>query len=389
MARAQVDVNLFDPEVIADPYPAYEEIRGAGRVVWNDLLGGWMVPGYDDCVDVLTKSGDRYGQMNTAELTPWFEAPNMISVDGPEHVRLRRSLSPHFTRQPIAKWERRVGEVVDDLLMPLIKKGRFDIVSDFTLIPTVIVAEMMGVPPERYEDFRRWSHMIAGNVSYGHEDPEVASLMLSAGTEANEYLASEVVRHREESFEDLIAAMLEMSTMSEDEIRSTGLLLVLAGYDTTAKFLANSLVTLEQHPDMRAAVVEDMELLPGAIEEVLRWSGVTHVILRNVLRDTVIGDTELRTGDTVYVLKAAANRDPKHWNDPLRFDIRREPKSHLGFGFGPHLCLGAPLARLEARVALERLLTLAPEYSVHDIDYGTGMIVRGPQDGYVQVGAGR
>ena len=388
MAKAQLDVNLFDPAVIADPYPIYESIREAGRVVWNDLLGGWMVPGYEDCVDVLTKSGDRYVQMNTAELTPWFEGPNMISVDGPEHVRLRRSLSPYFTRQPIAEWEGRVAEVVDDLLVPLVKKGRFDIVSDFTLIPTVIVAEMMGVPPERYEDFRRWSHVIAGNVSYGHEDPAIASLMQSTGREANDYLAEEVTRHRRESFEDLITAMLEMS-MSEEEIRSTGLLLVLAGYDTTAKFLANSLVTLEQHPDMRAAVVEDMSLLPGAIEEILRWSGVTHVILRNVLRDTVLADTELRAGDTVYVMKAAANRDPQHWDDPLRFDVRREPKSHLGFGFGAHLCLGAPLARLEAKVALERLLTLAPDYSVHDVDYGTGMIVRGPEAGFVQVGASR
>ena len=387
MGRAQFDIDLFDPAFIADPFPVYEEIRETGRIVWNDILGSWMVPGYDDCIEILTKGAGRFAQMNTAELTPWFEAPNMISVDGTEHTRLRNVLKPYFTRQAIGQWETRVGNIVNELLWPLIQKGRFDIVSDFTLIPTVIVAEMMGVPKDRHEDFRKWSHVIAGNVSYGHEDPTVASMMTSAGKEANDYLSDELKRHRRESFADLVAAMLESSKMSDDEIRSTGMLLVLAGYDTTAKFLGNSLVVLSEYPDQRAELVDDLSLLPGAIEEILRWCGVTHMIARRVISDTVVAGTQLSAGDTIHVLKAAANRDPTHFEDPLRFDIRREVRSQLGFGFGPHLCLGAPLARLEAKVALERLLTLAPKYSVHDIDYGTGFIVRGPERGYVQVDA--
>jgi cytochrome P450 len=386
VSTAQCDVNLFDPSVVTDPFDVYEEIRSAGRVVWNETLGGWMIPGYEDCVEVLARGNGRFEQMNTAELTPWFEAPNMISVDGAVHDRLRRVLKPQFTRQNVATWERRVGDIVERLMAPLIEKGRFDIVSDFTLIPTVVVAEMMGVPKDRHEDFRRWSHVIAGNVSYGHEDPEVAAKMHAAGKEANGYLADEVDRHRAGGFDDLISVMMDSSDMNEDEIISTGMLLVLAGYDTTAKFLANALVVLNNFPEQRAELSKDPSLLPGVIEEILRWCGVTHMLVRNVVCDTVVADTELKAGDTVYVLKAAGNRDPARFEDPLRFDIHRQVRSHLGFGFGPHLCLGAPLARLEAKAALEQLLLLAPDYTVHDIDYGSGLIVRGPERGYVQVG---
>ena len=385
---AQYDVNLFDPAVVADPYPAYEEIRSTGRVVRNEALGVWMVPGYDDAMEVLTDNGDRFGEMNTLDHTPWFEGSNMIAVDGAEHTRLRRCLSPYFTRQAVNRWTRRVEEVVDELLVPLVRDNTtFDIVSDFTMIPTIIVAEMLGVPEQHYADFRRWSHTLVANLSYGHEDEATGKLIRGIGSEANDYLSEEIERHRQERPDDLITAMIEMAEMSEAEIRSTALLLVLAGYDTTAKLLANSLVVLADHPTERAAIARDIDLLPAAIEEILRWAGVTHINPRQVAQDTVLGGTSLEAGETVYILHAAANRDPSRWPDPLVFDPNREVKAHLGFGFGSHLCLGAPLARLEAKVALGRLLTLAPDYQLRDVDYGTGALVRGPEHGFVDVRA--
>jgi cytochrome P450 len=379
------NVNLFDPAFVANPYPTYEDIRKLGRVVWNDAIHAWMIPGYDDSLEVLTDSGDRFAEMNNSELTPWFEGANMIAADGAEHTRLRKCLTPFFTRQSIARWERRVGEIVDELLAPQIAKGSFDIISDFTMIPTIIVAEMMGVPTERYADWQRWSHTIVANLAYGNEDAGAAELIRNVGAEANAYLAEEIERHRKEQPDDLITAMLRMPEMSEVEIRSTALLLVLAGYDTTAKLLGNSLVVLNQHPAQRAALADDLSYLPGAIEEIVRWAGITHLNPRVVVQDTTLGDTDLSAGDTIFLLHSAANRDPDRWNDPLTFDIHRTPKSHIGFGFGAHLCLGAPLARLEAKVALERLLTLAPEYEVRDVEYGIGALVRGPEKGWVDV----
>src|SRR5688572_17911786 len=170
MSRARFDVNLYEvPQaVIDDPFPLYEEIRAAGRVVWNDALGVWMVPGFDDCSKVLTDRGENFGTTSgDPEITPWFKALNMIMVDGTEHDRLRSFLTAVFTRSAVAKWEQRVVDVVDELLRPLVQQSEgFDLIADFTMIPTVIVAEMLGIPEERHQDFRRWSHDITANFRW-------------------------------------------------------------------------------------------------------------------------------------------------------------------------------------------------------------------------------
>jgi cytochrome P450 family 109 len=239
MQVPQMDVNLYDPAIVADPYPFYEEIRGLGRVVWNDRLTCWMVPGFDDCTVALTDGGQHFSPMNgDPALITWFDAPNMMMVDGSEHLRLRRCLAPLFTRQAVARWERRVGEVVDELLTPLVHGENFDLISDFTMIPTVIVAEILGIPEERHQDFRRWSHLIVSNLSFGHENPGGREAMRHAGQEVNSYLAAEIERRRREPQSDLITEMLRMSEMSDGEIRSAAVLLLLAGYDTTAKLMA-------------------------------------------------------------------------------------------------------------------------------------------------------
>jgi cytochrome P450 len=169
--------------------------------------------------------------------------------------------------------------------------------------------------------------------------------------------------------------------MSDGEIRSTVQVLLIAGYDTTAKLMGNCLVEFERHPDQRRLLVENPALVPAAIEEVLRWRGVLHGVLRTVEKDTTVGGTRVSEGQLVCALTAAANRDPARWSDPLQFDIRRAPKAHVGFGYGPHLCIGAPLARLETKVALERLLRLAPDYHVSSVGYGNEWFIRGPQRG--------
>ena len=168
-------MGFFGPAFKGDnPYPLYEEIRAVGNVVWNELLPGWMIVGYDEAMPVRTDPGQRFGQViGDLSLTPWFEAQNMITVDGPEHRRLRGALSPLFTRSAIAKWEKRVREVVEAMLAPLVAgHDSFDLISDFTILPTVIVADMLGVPSERYDDFQRWSHNIVTHISFGFEDAE-------------------------------------------------------------------------------------------------------------------------------------------------------------------------------------------------------------------------
>jgi cytochrome P450 len=358
--------------------------------VWNSDLAAWMLTGFDDCTEVLTDGGGRFAMMNDdPELIFWFDgATMMMMVDGAEHLRLRRCLVPLFTRQAITKWEQRVGEVVDELLTPLAQgRDELDIIAEFTMIPTVIVAEMLGVPRDRYEDCRRWAHQITSRLAYGHEDSETRAAMRQAGDEVNAYLREEIVRRRREPQDDLITAMLKMAEMSVSEIRAAAVLLLLAGFDTTAKLMANSLVALEQHPAQRRLVAENPTLVPATIEEVFRWMGVSHMTVRRVERDTALADTELSPGGVVAVMFGAANRDPNRWEDAQDFKIERESKSHLGLGFGPHLCLGAQLARLETKVALERLLKIAPEYSLRDTDYGSGFLVRGLEQGTLAIRA--
>jgi cytochrome P450 len=148
--------------------------------------------------------------------------------------------------------------------------------------------------------------------------------------------------------------------------------------------MSNCLQALEQHPDQRRLLIEDPSLIPGAIAEVLRWVGSTQAVVRQVRQDTVLADTQLEAGDILYTLLIAANRDPSRWSDPHRFDIRREVKPNLAFGTGPHVCLGAPLARLETKVAVEALLRIAPEYHLRDIDYGNGFFARGAEHGVIE-----
>jgi cytochrome P450 len=390
--RNQLDFNVFDPAYKDDPYPLYEEIRAVGDVVWNDRLPGWTVVGFDQALTVFSNQGECFEQLaGDPEMTPWMQAPNMITVDGSYHRRLRGALSPLFTRSAVARWEKRVSEVVEGMLAPLVAgNDSFDLISDFTLLPTVIVADMLGVPAERYDDFRRWSHNIVTNLSWGYESDEIRVLLQETSAEINDYLRDEIRRHRREQPDDLLTFMLNLSgdkAMTDDEILSTAVLLLTAGYDTTAKTMSNCLIALERNPDQRRRVSADPSLVPAAIEEGMRWFGpVQWHGPRKVVKATVVDGMELTSGELVHVLTGGANRDPRRWSQPERFDVFREAKSHLAFGYGPHLCLGAPLARLETKVAIEQLLRVAPEYQLRDIDFGDSVFVRGPERGIVDVG---
>jgi cytochrome P450 len=386
----QVDVDFSDPALVEDPFPFYEQVRAAGRVVWNGTVGAWMIAGHDDCNEVLTEtSGQRFVTVGSRhpEVTFWFEAPNMIIADGKEHRRLRSGLAKYFTPAAIARnWERRVREVVDELLTPLVEgQASFDLIADFTKIPVVIVAEMLGVPEERHEDFRNWSNIIISNLRFGHENPEERRVMDQAIADVNAYIDVEIERHRREELDDVMTIMVNMPDWSEAEIRSSAINLLLAGYDTTARLMGAALVALEQHPDQRRLLAENPELIPNGIEEILRWVGSTQAIVRLVARDTELAGTELTEGQILYLLLIAANHDPSRWADPHVFDVRRPYQTNFGFGGGPHICIGAHLARLETQVAVEALLRLAPEYHLRDIDYGDAFFARGPEKGIVDV----
>lgn len=296
MSRTQLDINFFGRPAIENPWPLYEQVRAAGRVVWNEFIHGWMVTGFDDCARVLTDTGDQFSAVpSDPQVLPWFEAPTMISTDGADHQRLRKCLAPMFTRRAMESWERRVAAVVEQLLAPLAAGDTtYDLIADFTMVPTIIVAEMLGVPQDRHAGFRRWSNTIVSNLAWGHEDEEARAAMLTAAAELNAYLREEIERHRVEQPDDLFTTMIRAAAdggvMSDDEVRAAAVLLLAAGYDTTAKLLSNALVALEDNPGQRALLVADPSLMPDAIEEVLRWRSTVQMIPRIVVNDMTLAD---------------------------------------------------------------------------------------------------
>jgi cytochrome P450 len=218
----------------------------------------------------------------------------------------------------------------------------------------------------------------------------VRQMMEQASREMNDYVREEIARHRRDRPDDLLTVMLEATgdqALTDDEVRSTAVLMLVAGYDTTAKTMTDAVVLLERYPDQRRLLVEDPSLIPAAVEEVMRFWCPAQMLVRVAAQEGELAGRPLRAGEVLYTLPAAANRDPGRWTDPQAFDIRREPKAHLGFSYGPHLCLGAALARLETKVALERLLRLAPEYRLRDVDFGRAFYVRGPERGVLEASA--
>jgi cytochrome P450 len=386
----RLDIDFDDPAIIHDPWDAYEEVRAAGRVVWNAKLDGWMIPGYDDCTAVLTgrgKADSPFGSTGARypETTWWFDAPNLANTDGAEHKRLRTPMARFFTPTYVARWEARIREVVDEVLAPLVQGRRFDVIQDFSRIPIVIVAEMLGVPPSYHDEFLRLSHQVNTDVAFGREGPDARRRMEQGLAEMNAFLDEEIERHRQNPSDDVFGAMVSAPTWTHAETRCSALNLMIAGYDTTAKLMAVTVEALALHPDQRQLLVDEPALIPNALEEVLRWVGVAGSSPEVARRDTVLAGTEIQDGDRVFTMLAAANRDPAYWDEPARFDVRRPSHPHIAFGGGAHACIGQYLARLEVQLAIEGLLRVAPEFRLTDVVYSDAWHVRGPVAGIIEV----
>jgi cytochrome P450 len=254
-------------------------------------------------------------------------------------------------------------------------------------IPTDVISNLLGIEEDRQADFSRWSDHMGAVATAMFGQSESGQAAMAAGVEAtrmlNGCIAGEIERRRACPGDDLISAMVTSpvaATMAENEIIANNTQLVFAGNETTAKWMAHTLVTLARHPDQRAALVADRTLIPRALEEVLRYETVAQLGRRTVrTSDAVVAGVPIPEGDAVACLLGAADRDPSRWDDPNAFDVLRPPKQHFGFGFGLHLCIGIHLARLETQIWLDRLLDRLPTWEVAGpITYGTNVVLRGP-----------
>jgi len=385
------EYDPFSPRWREDPYPAYRALRDGAPIHRAPGSGAFCVSRYEDVVQVLKRpelfssramftvlmNGGKDGRpplswngMRLFVLFAWrlrmnpaafARARNLISEDPPVHETLRNIVNRGFTPRKIAAWEPRIRALVAEQLAPLATRVPYDVVHELAIpLPVTVIAEMLGVEPERQRDFKRWSDaIIEGTTGAGRAEP-FAPRFVDSALELLCYLRSVIRRRRRAPGEDLISTLLAEpaggTLLSDIEVLMFVQLLLVAGNETTTNLIGNAVQALLDHRDQLALVQRDPSLVPALVEEVLRFDAPVQVVFRTATRDVELAGARIPAGATVAVLLGSANRDDRRFPDPDAFDVRREPRGHVGFGFGEHFCLGAALARLEARVALEALV---------------------------------
>lgn len=408
MAITDFDFVPFGKELTRDPYPVYARMRDAGRVLRTGF-GALVVHRYDDVrqthLDHGTLSmGAMGGGMGAAVGTrptradrgvggmggsEFSMAQTMLAADPPDHERLRRVVNRAFTPNSIAALEPRVREICKDLLAPLAKGEAFDIVADFAApLPTIVIAELLGVPAADGERFRRWSEVVTGTDVRGSTD---AATSTRYGGELRSYLRDQIELRKTHPTDDLIGRMVtanEGGIMTDAEVVASCVLLLIAGNETTMRLITNMTLALGRHPDQLERLSDDRELIPTAVEETLRFDSPVQMLYRGAKQETTIGDEVVPAGTNVLTMLAAANRDPEVFAAADTYDIAREDNLHVSFGHGIHFCLGAPLARRETRVAYEELLEMAPRFKVlttdDELDYPPMLLLRSPRSLVIQ-----
>jgi hypothetical protein len=318
---------------------------------------GWY--GLSRFDDVLRAAHDVTTFSNVVEEAQLF-LPMMIYMDPPRHPALRALISKAFTPRRIAGLEPRIRTVVNELIDGFIASGECEFVRDFAaLLPSIVVGELIGIPPEHLAEFRHWTDRFL--IGTAEENREAAAQIYR--------LFQGLLRTRREvPADDLMSALIQAEVdgkhLDDEELLGFCFLLILGGNDTTTSLLGNGFELLARHPDQRARLVADPTLIPDAIEEMLRIAAPTQALPRTAMRDVELYDQRILAGSRVMLVYGAANLDDREFEEPERFQIGRPIARHLAFGHGAHFCLGAPLARLEARVAFEELLRRLPDYEL-------------------------
>ncbi len=349
-------IDLSSDEFRRDPYPAYDQLRAAAPVYQDPRSGLRLVLDYDGVRRVLSDPevfSSRYGP-------DW-----LIFADPPRHTKLRALISKAFTPRSVAALEPRIRDLSRSLLDRVAGRGEMDLVADFAApLPMLVIAEMLGIPAADRPRFQRWADAILA-MSYTIGGPAEMARAATEGFaavtgEMAGYLQRLLGERRSQPRDDLLtrlaAAEVDGERLTPAEILGFFQLLLLAGSETTTNLISNAVLCLAEHPAQRARLRADPGLLPSAIEEVLRYRAPLQWMYRVTRREVDLRGTTVPAGAMVLAVIGSANRDPAAFPDPGRFDITRDPNHHLAFGHGAHFCLGAPLARLEARVALADLL---------------------------------
>ena len=385
---------FFTKEFTQNPYPVYAKLRESDpvfKVMFPHGEFGWIITRYEDAVEVLKDQrfskdvAKRYGPENQTVFVN-----NMLFSDPPDHRRLRGLVQKAFTPKLIADMRSHIQDIADDLLNNIGSRDKMNLIDEYAFpLPIIVISEILGVPLEDQDKFRVWSNSIIDASSSDH-----AEMFEQHAKEFTEYLTDWFAKVRENPGTDLISQLVTAEEsgqqLSENELLGVVSLLIIAGHETTVNLIGNGVLALLEHPEQRDLLIQKPELIHNAIEEMLRYNGpVEFSTSRWALEDVEFRGQSIAKGELVIVALDSANRDADKFQDADIFDITRDKSSHLAFGKGIHLCLGAPLARLEGEIAINTLLARYPEIQlqtdVNELEWRPGMIVRGVKEIPVQL----
>ncbi|WJH29383.1 cytochrome P450 [Paenibacillus sp. CC-CFT742] len=386
--------TFFTKEFTQNPYPVYEKLRETDpvfKVMFPHGEFGWIITRYEDAVEVLKDQrfskdvAKRYGPENQTVFVN-----NMLFSDPPDHRRLRGLVQKAFTPKLVADMRSHIQDIADDLLNKIGSRDKMNLIDEYAFpLPIIVISEILGVPVEDQDKFRVWSNSIIDASSSDH-----AEMFEQHAKEFTEYLTDWFAKVRKNPGKDLISQLViaeeSGQQLTENELLGVVSLLIIAGHETTVNLIGNGVLALLEHPEQRDLLIQKPELIHNAVEEMLRYNGpVEFSTSRWALEDVEFRGQNIAKGELVIVALDSANRDTEKFKDADIFDITREKSQHLAFGKGIHLCLGAPLARLEGEIAISTLLARYPEMQlqtdVTELEWRPGMIVRGLKELPVQL----
>lgn len=397
----QGQVDLYGPTFKRDPYPTYAAMRAIAPVYQNVGLNNenliWFVTGYAEAEAVLrdhkrfvkdyrnTLMPEQLAQLPPMPRLAQLLDNHMLNRDGRDHMRQRTLVNKAFTTRMVNSMSDRVQRIADELLDLIQQRGEMDLIDEYAFpLPIVVIAEMLGIPAADRDRFRAWSDAFVTPARNEEEWRQAERLL----TEFTDYLGDVFAARRQQPRNDLITALIQAEEagdkLSEEELYSMVVLLIVAGHETTVNLIGNGTLALLRHPDHLAFLKANPDHMAAAIEELLRYDGpVERATMRFAAEDVEVGGQLIRRSEPVAVVLGSANRDPAAFPQPDTLDLTREENRHLAFGYGVHYCVGAPLARLEGRIALNTLLRRLPNLRlaapVEDLHWRFNPILRGMQ----------
>ena len=377
MNTTTVEFDPFSRDFFDDPYDTYAALRDHAPCYYSEQYDFYALSRFDDVVAAhrdhatfTSTHGQTYEQLSSGEPA---ELGSIISMDPPEHTRYRALVSRAFTPRSIGNYEALVREIINGYLDPLMGRRQFDILEEFSApFPVEIISTILGVPPENRQQIRLWTDAMLPREEGSATSTQAAA---EAGMAQGVYLYELVQQKRANPADDMLTALIEAEVATEDgqltrlddaEIAGFGTLLAAAGSETVTKLVGNAAVLFHRHPDQWAKVLDAPAIIANAVEEILRYWAPSQYQGRFSTVDSEWHGVTIPKGKPVFLITGAANRDPRRYDDPDRFDITRDPGLAVGLGHGLHACLGAALARMESRVAIEEIARRWPTYEVDE-----------------------